>query len=310
MNFLQLHAIRETVRQDCNLTDAAHVLRTSETAVGRQIREIEQELGSTIFVRTGRRFGGLTAAGIHFLPIVERLIDQSHDLREATRQLFEGQSGPLAVAATHAQARYVLPSVVSAFRRSHPDVKLSLHQGSAQQVADMLAGGQVDIAIASEVLDRRDELISFACREWAPVALVPPGHPVLAVPLTLAELARYPLITYDSGNNRRLSIGRAFAAVGIEPEVAVIAKDADIIKTYVELGLGVGIASSLAFDADRDTGLRAIDAGALFGQQSTLLALRRNGFLRAYTWDFLASFSPSLTHATVASALGQAQQAA
>ncbi|MDB5849421.1 MAG: CysB family HTH-type transcriptional regulator [Rhodoferax sp.] len=305
MNFHQLHAISETVRQNCNLTEAAHVLRTSQTAVGRQIREIEQELGTEIFVRTGRRFGGLTVAGAQFLPIVERLIDQAQVLREATRHLFEGLSGPLAVAATHAQARYVLPSVVSAFRRTHPEVRLSLHQGSAQQVADMLANAQVDIAIASEVLDGREDLISFACHEWTPVVLVPPGHALLAVPLTLHALARYPLITYDSGYARQLSIRRAFTAVGIEPEVAVIAKDADVIKTYVQLGLGVGIASSLAFDVERDTGLRAIDAGALFGRQWTRLALRRNSFVRAYTYAFLESFAPSLTREVVISTLGQ-----
>lgn len=304
MNFQQLQVISETVRQQCNLTEVAHALQTSQTAVGRQIREIERELGAPLFVRTGKRFGGLTVAGAHVLPIVERLIDQADHLRQATRQLFEGPEGPLAVAATHAQARYVLPSVVAAFRASHPAVRLSLHQGSARQVADMLSDGVVDLAIASEVLQEREDLVSFACHEWSPVVLAPPGHPLLSGALTLPALGRYPLITYDTGHARRLNIDRVFAAVGITPEVAVVAKDADIIKTYVQLGLGVGIAASLAFDAARDTGLRALDAGGLFGRQVTCLALRRHSFLRAYTHDFIEAFAPALDRARVMAALG------
>lgn len=307
MNFQQLSTVLEAVRHDCDLGKVAQVMHSTQSAVGRQIRELERELGVMLFVRTGKRFGGLTTAGVHIFPLIERVIANGQDLKQSTHQLRERQSGPLTVAATHSQGRYVLPPVVAAFRASHPEVNLNLCHGSAEQVADMLVNGQADIAIASEALDRRPQLISFACRAWRHLVLVPPGHPLLFGPLTLDALARYPLITYDAGSSGRAAIDKAFAELGLATEVVVATVDADIVKSYVALGLGVGIVSSLSFNAARDTDLRAIDTGSMFGAQFTRIGLRHDRFVRAYTYAFIETFAPSLDRASVASAFLDAQ---
>jgi LysR family cys regulon transcriptional activator len=310
MNFQQLRSVRETVRRGFNLTEVANVLHTSQPGVSRQIRELEEELGIELFVRAGKRLTGLTDPGGHVLPIIERMLLDSNNLRRAGEEYMSQQNGQLAIAATHSQARYALPAAVQEFRTLFPSVTFHLHQGSPGQVAEMLLSGEADVGIATEALDQYDELVVLPCYRWTHSVIVPPGHPLLDAPLTLERLAAYPLITYDNGFTGRTRINDAFAQQQLTPHIALAAMDADVIKTYVELGMGVGIVASIAFEAERDLSLRAIDAGALFGINLTKLAVRRGTYLRSYVYAFIAAFAPTLTREVVEQALGQNQLAA
>jgi LysR family cys regulon transcriptional activator len=303
MNFQQLRTVREAVRRNFNLTDAAEALHTSQPGVSRQIRELEQELGIELFVRAGKRLTGLTAPGEHVLPIIERLLIESGNLRKAGEDFALQSQGELSIAATHTQARYALPEAVQDFRAQFPGVRLRLHQGSPRQVAQMLLEGEADVGIATEGLADHAQLIALPSYRWTHSIIAPPGHPVLEAPVTLERLALHPLITYDAGLTGRTRIDLAFAAAGLQPDIALAAMDADVIKTYVALGMGVGIVAGMAFEAERDTGLRAVDAGHLFGVNHTRLALRRGSYLRRYVYAFIESFSPNLTFDVVTAAL-------
>ncbi|RZJ20951.1 MAG: CysB family HTH-type transcriptional regulator [Haliea sp.] len=310
MNFQQLRSVREAVRCNFNLTDVASALHTSQPGVSRQIRELEEELGIELFVRAGKRLTGLTEPGAHVLPIVERLLLESGNLKKAGQEFMAQQSGLLSIAATHSQARYALPAAVQEFRLQFPNVKLHLHQGSPRQVADMLLSGEVDVGIATEALNDFPDLVALPCYRWTHAVIAPPGHPVLDAPLTLESLARFPLITYDTGFTGRTHIDGAFAQRHLAPNIVLTAMDADVIKTYVELGMGVGIVASIAFEAERDTALASMDAGALFGINLTKLAVRRGAYLRSYVHAFIESFAPTLNRAAIEKALSGEADAA
>ncbi|HET9644114.1 MAG TPA: CysB family HTH-type transcriptional regulator [Burkholderiaceae bacterium] len=304
MNFQQLRSVREAVRQDFNLTAVAQVLNTSQPGVSRQIRELEDELGVEIFVRAGKRLTGLTPPGENILPIVERLLLDAENLRRAGEEFASQSKGRLAIAATHSQARYALPTAVRDFRASHPQVVLNLHQGAPRHVAELLLSGEADIGIATEALSQYRDLVALPCYRWTHSVMVPEGHPLLdAKPLTLARIAKYPIITYDAGYTGRAHIDEAFRRQGLEPELVLTAIDADVIKTYVELGLGVGIVASIAYDEERDRHLRALDARHLFALNMTRLAVRRGAWLRGYAYDFIQTFASPLTRSVVERAL-------
>jgi LysR family cys regulon transcriptional activator len=305
MNFQQLRSVRETVRRSFNLTEVAQVLYTSQPGVSRQIRELEDELGVQIFVRLGKRLTGLTPPGASLMPIVEKLLFEADNLRRAGQDFSASEQGRLAIAATHSQARYALPQVVRDFRHRFPEVVLHLHQGSPQQVAQMLLSGEADIGVATEALSGHDALVTLPCYRWTHSIVVPPGHALLDVPgpLTLEQLVQYPIITYEVGFTGRAHIDEAFAREGLTPDVVLSAMDADVIKTYVELGMGVGIVASIAVDAERDRHLRLLDAGHLFEVNLTRLGLRRGAWLRGYAYHFIESFVPTLTRDVVAQAL-------
>ncbi len=306
MNFQQLRSVREAVRCGFNLTEAANALHTSQPGVSRQIRELEDELGIALFARAGKRLTGLTEPGDHLLPIIERVLLESHNLRQAGREFLAQEDGLLSIAATHSQARYALPTAVQEFRGRFPNVRLHLRQGSPKQIAQMLLDGEADVGIATEALSDYPQLVALPSFRWTHSVIAPPGHPVLDGPLTVERLARHPLVTYDSGFTGRMRIDTAFAQAGLVPDLAITAMDADVIKTYVELGMGVGIVASIAFEAERDTQLRAVDAGHLFGINETKLAVRRGSYLRNYVYSFIESFAPTLTRAVVDEALGAA----
>lgn len=310
MNFQQLRSMREAVRCNFNLTDVANALHTSQPGVSRQIRELEEELGIELFVRAGKRLTGLTEPGAHVLPIIERLLLESSNLKKAGQEFMSQQSGLLSIAATHSQARYALPPAVQEFRAQFPNVKLHLHQGSPKQVADMLMSGEVDVGIATEALNDYPELVALPCYRWTHSVIVPPGHALLDGPLTLESLARFALITYDTGFTGRSHIDEAFTQRGLAPNIVLTAMDADVIKTYVQLGMGVGIVASIAYEAERDTALRALDAGALFGINLTKLAVRRGSYLRGYVYAFIESFAPTLGRAVVEKTLSDEPGAA
>jgi LysR family cys regulon transcriptional activator len=305
MNFQQLRSVREAVRCGYNLTEVANMLHTSQPGVSRQIRELEEELGVDIFGRAGKRLTGLTPPGKDLLPIVERLLLDAENLKRAGQDYSAQMEGQLSVAATHSQARYALPHVVKDFRDKFPKVTLHLHQGSPKQVAAMLISGEVDIGVATEALADYSQLVTLPCYRWTHSVVVPPGHPLLEQegPVTLQQLAQYPIITYQAGYTGRSHIDDAFAAAHLQPDVVLTAMDADVIKTYVELGMGVGIVASVALDADRDRNLRILDAGHLFQVNVTRLGLRRGAWLRGYAYSFIETFVPTLTRAAVTQAL-------
>jgi LysR family transcriptional regulator, cys regulon transcriptional activator len=308
MNFQQLKSVREAVRCGFNLTEVAAMLHTSQPGVSRQIRELEEELGVDIFVRAGKRLTGLTPPGNELLPIVERLLLDADNLKRAGRDYSAQMEGQLSIAATHSQARYALPQVVKDFRDKFPKVTLHLRQGSPQQVAAMLLAGEADIGVATEALADYAQLVTLPCYRWTHSIVVPPGHPLLALegPVALEQLVHYPIITYEQGYTGRAHIDNAFAAAQLQPNVVLTAMDADVIKTYVELGMGVGIVASVALDADRDRNLRILDAGHLFQVNVTRLGLRRGAWLRGYAYSFIETFVPTLTKAAVSAALANA----
>ena len=305
MNFQQLRSVVEAVKCGFNLTEVAAMLHTSQPGVSRQIRELEEELGVEIFVRAGKRLTGLTPPGEAVLPIVQRLMLDAENLKRAGKDFSDQSKGQLTVAATHSQARYALPQVVKEFRDQYPHVTLHLHQGSPRQVAAMLLSGDADIGVATEALGEYAQLVTLPCYRWTHSIVVPPGHPLLAEagPVTLLQLVRYPIITYEVGYTGRSHIDAAFVAAGLSPNVVLTAMDADVIKTYVELGMGVGIVASIALDETRDKHLRILDAGHLFEVNVTRLGIRKGAWLRGFAYQFVELFAPTLTKEVMQSVL-------
>ena len=296
MKLQQLRYIVEIQRQGLNVSEAAESLYTSQPGISKQVKLLEDELGVAIFERSGKRFTGVSEPGRVVLQIAERILREAENLKRAANEFSGGQSGRLVLAATHTQARYALPVVVRDFIAQHPQVKLEMHQGSPTQIAEWVASGEADIGIATEALDQYPQLMTLPVRQWSHCVIAPEGHPILrSQPLALSELAKWPLITYDSAFTGRSRINRAFERLSVQPNIALTALDADVIKTYVSLGLGLGIIAALAFDAQRDSGLVALDAGHLFESNTTRLALRRGTYLRRYDYDLIALFAPHLT---------------
>lgn len=307
MNFQQLRSIREAARCGFNLTEVANVLFTSQPGVSRQIRELEEELGVEIFERNGKRLIGLTEPGKGILHIIERLLLEAENLRQASQEYAGEQSGTLNIATTHTQARYVLPQVVQAFRAAFPQVRIALQQSAPEHIAEWVISGKADVGIATEGLSQFKDLVSFPCYTWSHVVVVPQGHPLLALKhqVTLEDLAAHSLITYDVGFTGRGHIDDAFRKAGIDKDIVLTAMDSDVIQQYVALGLGVGIVASMAIEQGKHHGLQAIEASHLFAPNITRLAVRRGAYLRAYTYDFILQFAPDLKRADIVAALNE-----
>jgi len=295
MNLQQLRYVHEVARRNLNVSEAAAALHTSQPGVSKQIRAFEEELGVGIFVRSGRRLTAITDAGQEVLRHVERILSELSNLKAVGEEFADHAKGTLTVAVTHTQARYALPSVVTVFKKRYRDVKLKLLQGNPHQLARMVVAGEADLAIATEALDEYAELVTLPCYQWHHCVVVPDGHPLLRVkPLTLEAIARYPLVTYDPTFAGRNAIDRTFAARALEPEIALTALDSDVIKSYVALGLGVGIISSRAFREGKEEGLEKLDCDHLFPVQTTRLAYRRGAYLRGYTVEFIKLLAPKV----------------
>jgi LysR family cys regulon transcriptional activator len=304
MNFQQLRIIRETVRRNFNLTEVAISLFTSQSGVSKHIKDLEDELGVELFVRRGKRLLGLTDPGKELLDIVERMLVDTANIKRLGEQFSKRDQGQLTVATTHTQARYALPMVVSAFRREFPKVHLVLHQGSPTEIASMLLDGQADIGIATEALQETTNLATFPYHTWQHVAIVPAGHALeLEKTITLETLAEWPLISYHEGFTGRAGIDRAFAKAGLVPDIVMSALDADVIKTYVEIGLGVGIIAEVAFDPKRDTNLGMLDSAHLFEGNTSRIAVRKGSYLRGFAYRFIELCSPSLNEEAVRAGL-------
>ena len=292
MNLQQLRFVRETVRREFSLTEAARALGTSQPALSRAILELEAELGVDVFVRHGKRILGLTEPGRGVAERAERVLAEIQGIERATADWRARDAGELRIATTHTQARYVLPEVVKRFRKRYPAVRLSLMQGSPRQITQMVVDREVDFAIATEVAGERPELRMIEGFEWQHVIVVPDRHPLLAESLTLQSLVRYPLVTYVEEFAGRRRIDRAFAQAGLRPDVVLAAIDSDVIKTYVGIGMGVGIMAEMAWDRGRDRTLRTVPAGQLFGMNRVRLAVRKDTFLRGFATAFIDLFMP------------------
>ncbi|MES1982291.1 MAG: HTH-type transcriptional regulator CysB [Pseudomonadota bacterium] len=309
MNLQQLRYLNEISRRGLNITDAAEALYTSQPGISKQIKLLEEELGIEIFIRNGKRITAITEPGKIILEIAQRMLHDAGSLKQVAQEYRSQDSGALTVATTHTQARYALPPIVKQFIKRYPQVKLNLHQGSPTQIAQQVLSGEADIAIATESLTLYDELVTLPCYEWHHCIIVPPRHPLLTEKkLTLEKIAQYPIITYDFAFSGRGKINAAFEAHNLVPNIVLTAIDADVIKTYVELGLGVGIVAQMAFIPARDKHLRMIDPGNIFQPSTTRIAIRKNEYLRGYTYHFIELFAPHLTRETVAQALHHQKQ--
>ncbi|HEF5870124.1 TPA: CysB family HTH-type transcriptional regulator [Burkholderia cenocepacia] len=304
MNLHQFRFVREAVRQNFNLTEAAKALYTSQPGVSKAIIELEDELGVEIFTRHGKRVRSLTEPGRIILASVERILQEVESLKRVGKDYAAQDQGNLTIAATHTQARYSLPAAIAEFKKRFPKVHLSILQGSPTQVAEMVIHDQADLAIATEAISDYKELVSLPCFQWHHAAVVPADHPLLErKPITLDDLAQYPLITYDDAFAGRKKINHAFALRGLSPDIVLEAIDADVIKTYVELGLGVGIMADIAFNPERDRGLRLIPVGHLFGSNVTRVALKQGAYLRSYVYTLVELLSPTLNRKLIEQAL-------
>ena len=304
MKLQQLRYAVEVARQGLNVSTAAESLHTSQPGVSKQIRLLEQELGVEIFERHGKRVVAITDPGRAVLAIAERILNEAANLKRAGEEYANEASGALRIATTHTQARYALPKAITAFKQKYPGVQLSIHQGNPTQICEEVLAGAADIAIATEAIAEYDDLVSLPCYKWNRCVVVPPGHPLLeARPLTLEEITRHPIITYDFAFAGRSLVNKAFESRGLTPNIVLSALDADVIKTYVELGLGLGIMAKMAFDAERDRNLSSIDASHLFESSTTRLGVRRGGYLRGYAYEFIELFAPHLPRKSVEQAV-------
>ena len=310
MNFQQLRIVRETVRQEFNLTEVANALYTSQPGVSKHIKDLEDELGIEIFIRRGKRLLGLTEPGKELVGVVERILLDTQNLRRIADQFASRETGHFVVATTHTQARYALPKIIQWFKADYPKVHLTLLQGSPQEIAELLVSGRADIGIATEAVNKVPELASFPYYSWHHAIIVPDGHPLLDCrPITLEALAEYPIITYHEGFTGRAHVDAAFADAGVVPDIVLSAIDADVIKTYVGLGLGVGIVASVAYNPEQDRNLQLIEVPHLFPANTTHLAVRRGTYLRSYAHAFIEKVCPDLGEAAIRAALKPASAA-
>ncbi len=304
MNFQQLRIVRETVRQEFNLTEVANALYTSQPGVSKHIKDLEDELGIEIFVRRGKRLLGLTEPGKELVGVVERILLDTQNLRRIADQFASRETGHFVVATTHTQARYALPKIIQWFKADYPKVHLTLLQGSPQEIAELVVSGRADIGIATEAINKVPELASFPYYSWHHAIIVPDGHPLLDCrPITLEALAEYPVITYHEGFTGRAHVDAAFADASVVPDIVLSAIDADVIKTYVGLGLGVGIVASVAYHPEQDRNLQLIEVPHLFPANTTHLAVRRGTYLRSYAHAFIEKVCPDLGEAALRAAL-------
>ncbi|MYL23879.1 HTH-type transcriptional regulator CysB [Halomonas alkaliantarctica] len=305
MKLQQLRYIWEVSRHNLNVSATAQSLFTSQPGISKQIRLLEDELGVEIFARSGKHLTRVTPAGQAVIELAGQVLRLTDNIKEVAQEHSDERRGSLAIATTHTQARYALPPIITEFTQKYPDVALHMQQGTPKQIAQMVSEGQADFAIATESLELFTDLVLLPCYRWNRCVLVPKGHPLANIegPLTLEALAQYSLVTYVFGFTGRSQLDDAFKAKGLTPNVVLTAADADVIKTYVRLGMGVGIVAHMAVDPEQDSDLVALEAGHLFESSTTKIGIRRGTFMRGYMYDFLERFAPHLTRDRVDSAL-------
>lgn len=306
MKLHQLRYIREVARQGLNVSMAAEALHTSQPGVSKQIQLLEEELDLQIFKRNGKRLVGVTEPGRIILDRAENVMREMENIKRVGEEFTNDETGNLTIATTHTQARYRLPPAVTGFIDKYPGVRLTIHQGNPTQVAEQVVSNEADIGIATESIGEYSELLCLPCYQWNRCVVVPKGHPLLQdVPLTLEKIARYPVVTYDFAFTGGSLMTRTFAEKGLQPNFVLTAIDADVIKTYVMLGLGIGLLAKMAYDPERDVGLEMIDASHLFPPSTTYIGVRRDSYLRGYMYSFIQMLAPHLDRKTVDTALKQ-----
>ena len=296
MKLQQLRYIWEVAHHDLNVSATAQVLYTSQPGISKQIRLLEDELGVEIFARSGKHLTRITPAGEAILNISGEILRKVANIKQVAQEFSDETKGSLSLATTHTQARYALPPVIESFMKKFPEVSLHMNQGTPMQIAEMAADGGVDFAIATEAMELFGDLIMMPCYRWNRSILVPKGHPLTQFPKpTLEQVAAYPLVTYVFGFTGRSKLDDAFKSLNLSPKVVFTAADADVIKTYVRLGVGIGIVATMAIDEQLDDDLVAIDASHLFDSSITQIGFRKGTFLRGYMYDFIERFAPHLT---------------
>ena len=295
MKLHQLRYIWEVAKQDLNVSQAAAQLYSSQPGISKQIRLLEEELGLQIFTRRGKHLVEITPVGREILETSGEILQQVEKIQLVAREHSDERRGSLSLATTHTQCRYVLPSIIRRFIKKYPYVALQLHQGTPTQISAAAADAGADFAIATEALELYSDLIMLPCYRWNRSILVPKDHPLANEDeLSLYKISTYPIVTYTFGFTGRSKLDEAFYAQGLKPRVVLTAADADVIKTYVRLGLGIGIVASMAFDAEIDSDLVALDASTLFESSTTKIGFRRNSYFRGYMYDFIEMFAPHL----------------
>lgn len=306
MKLQQLRYIWEVAHHDLNVSATAQSLYTSQPGISKQIRLLEDELGVEVFARSGKHLTHITKAGEAILQSAGEILRKAESIKQMAQEFSDPKKGSLSIATTHTQARYALPTVIASFIKKYPDIAMHMHQGSPMQIAKMASDGIVDFAIATEALELFNDLIMLPCYRWNRCILVPKDHPLCQVSkLSLKDVANYPVVTYVFGFTGRSKLDDAFLQQGLTPRVVFTATDADVIKTYVRLGLGIGIVAHMAYEPSMDSDLVALDAGHLFESSVTRIGIRRGTFIRGYMYDFIEAFAPHLKKELVTSAFEQ-----
>ena len=304
MNIQQLRYVCAVAQHKLNISAAAQALYTSQPGVSKQIRLFEEELGLEVFVRQGKRLVGITTPGQQVLRIAQRMLKDTDNLKAVAEEFSNQSRGTLSIATTHTQARYTLPPVIAKFLQHFPEVKLEIHQTNPKQACEMVLAGAADFVITTEAVNEHDELISLPCHQWNRAVIAPLKHPILKTSaLTLELIAQWPLITYDAAFSGRNQVNKAFLGRGLKPNIILTALDADVIKTYVGMGLGIGIIARMAYDSVMDKHLGMLDAAHLFESATTRIGIRKDAWLRGYTYAFIEFFAPHLSREMIESAL-------
>lgn len=300
MKLQQLRYIWEVARHELNVSATAQSLYTSQPGISKQIRLLEDELGVEVFSRSGKHLTHVTPAGEAILKTAGEILRKVESIKQVAQEFSNQKKGSLSLATTHTQARYALPPIIRTFIEKYPEVSLHMHQGTPMQIAELAADGTVDFAIATEAMELFSDLVMMPCYRWNRAIIVPRNHPLTqSSSLTLEAVAQYPLVTYVFGFTGRSRLDEAFFEKGLTPKVVFTAADADVIKTYVKLGLGVGIIARMAYDPVADSDLVALDASHLFESSVTRIGFRRGTFLRGFMYDFIEMFAPHLTRDVV-----------
>lgn len=293
MKLHQLKYVHEVARQGLSISAAAEALHTSQPGVSKQIQLLEEELNLQIFQRNGKRLTGITEPGKHIIKLAATVMLEMQNIKRVGDEFSKVETGVLTIATTHTQARYKLPSAIKKFIDTYPHVKLNIRQGNPTQVTQWVADGDADIGIATESISQNDSILCLPCYEWNRSVVVPKGHRLgNAKVLTLANIASYPLITYDYSFTGSTTVSKVFHDAGVLPNVVLTAIDADVIKTYVNLGLGVGLIANMAYDEKKDEELERLDCSHLFPSSTTYLGVRKDTFMRGYLYGFISMIAP------------------
>jgi len=293
MKLQQLRCIFQIVQSDFNISKASEALNTSQPGVSKQIKLFENEIGIIIFQRNGKRLIGLTEPGEAVLNSIEAILQESNNIKVISEEFIEKDQGTFTIATTHTQARYKLPRVVEEFVKKYPKINLNIHQGNPSQVTDQIISGVADVGIATESINLSENIYTIPCYQWNRCIVMPKNHPLTKVRhITLKDLAAYPMITYDYAFTGSTIVSEVFKNANIEPNIMLTAIDADVIKTYVSLNMGIGLIAEMAYDSTKDNPMVSKDVSHLFPLSTTYIGIRRDNFLRKYTSDFIQMFIP------------------